>query len=198
MDGSRMRERGRTRKNRREAVPRRRWCEAGGGGGAEEPGWRRRGRRIGADSPGNVPHGQNLSNLLRLALLNWYGGAYLDADVVVLGPLSGLRNTIGGGGEAARARLFGSRLAGSWSARQRSPPQAPQNRAPGSAACSRQLRQVPSNQPPLCGLGFLAPRARQEDRLCGLGFLAPEKRLHPGWASPQGFTRVGLPRTVAC
>ncbi|KAL6651090.1 hypothetical protein ACP70R_010015 [Stipagrostis hirtigluma subsp. patula] len=46
-------------------------------------------------SPGSVPLGQNLSNLLRLALLYRYGGVYLDADVVVLRPLSGLRNAIG-------------------------------------------------------------------------------------------------------
>lgn len=46
-------------------------------------------------SLGSVPLGQNLSNLLRLALLYRYGGIYLDADVVVLRPLSDLRNTIG-------------------------------------------------------------------------------------------------------
>ncbi|PUZ48144.1 hypothetical protein GQ55_7G221700 [Panicum hallii var. hallii] len=49
----------------------------------------------GALSPGSVPLGQNLSNLLRLALLYRYGGVYLDADVVVLRPFSGLRNVIG-------------------------------------------------------------------------------------------------------
>ncbi|KAG8082758.1 hypothetical protein GUJ93_ZPchr0014g46775 [Zizania palustris] len=46
-------------------------------------------------SPGSVPVGQNLSNLLRLALLYKYGGVYLDADVVVLRSFSDLRNTIG-------------------------------------------------------------------------------------------------------
>ncbi|KAL5213570.1 hypothetical protein ABZP36_002722 [Zizania latifolia] len=46
-------------------------------------------------SPGSVPVGQNLSNLLRLALLYKYGGVYLDADVVVLRSLSDLRNAIG-------------------------------------------------------------------------------------------------------
>lgn len=51
--------------------------------------------RRGEVSPGSVPLGQNLSNLLRLALLYKYGGVYLDADVVVLRPLSGLRNAIG-------------------------------------------------------------------------------------------------------
>ncbi|KAG2567620.1 hypothetical protein PVAP13_7NG337100 [Panicum virgatum] len=49
----------------------------------------------GGVSPGSVPLGQNLSNLLRLALLYRYGGVYLDADVVVLRPFSGLRNAIG-------------------------------------------------------------------------------------------------------
>uniref|UniRef100_A0A0D9ZNE4 Alpha 1,4-glycosyltransferase domain-containing protein n=1 Tax=Oryza glumipatula TaxID=40148 RepID=A0A0D9ZNE4_9ORYZ len=46
-------------------------------------------------SPGSIPLGQNLSNLLRLALLYKYGGVYLDADVVVLRPFSDLRNAIG-------------------------------------------------------------------------------------------------------
>ncbi|XP_066343297.1 uncharacterized protein At4g19900-like [Miscanthus floridulus] len=49
----------------------------------------------GGVSLGSVPLGQNLSNLLRLALLYRYGGIYLDADVVVLRPLSDLRNAIG-------------------------------------------------------------------------------------------------------
>ncbi|GJN02260.1 hypothetical protein PR202_ga19592 [Eleusine coracana subsp. coracana] len=40
--------------------------------------------RRGGVSPGSVPLGQNLSNLLRLALLHRYGGVYLDADVLVL------------------------------------------------------------------------------------------------------------------
>ncbi|CAM0914098.1 unnamed protein product [Alopecurus aequalis] len=46
-------------------------------------------------SPGTVAIGQNLANLLRLALLYKYGGIYMDADVVVLWPLTGLRNAIG-------------------------------------------------------------------------------------------------------
>ncbi|CAL5026306.1 unnamed protein product [Urochloa decumbens] len=50
----------------------------------------------GGVKPGSVPLGQNLSNLLRLALLYRYGGAYLDADVVVLRPFAGvLRNAVG-------------------------------------------------------------------------------------------------------
>lgn len=53
--------------------------------------------RRGEVSPGSVPLGQNLSNLLRLALLYKYGGVYLDADVVVLRPFMelGARNAIG-------------------------------------------------------------------------------------------------------
>jgi len=49
----------------------------------------------GGVSLGSVPLRQNLSNLLRLALLYRYGGIYLDADVVVVRPLSDLRNAIG-------------------------------------------------------------------------------------------------------
>nr|KYP62945.1 Uncharacterized protein At4g19900 family [Cajanus cajan] len=46
-------------------------------------------------NPGEVSLGQNLSNLLRLALLYKFGGAYIDADVMVLKSFSKLRNTIG-------------------------------------------------------------------------------------------------------
>ncbi|XLT38308.1 hypothetical protein HN873_069600 [Arachis hypogaea] len=46
-------------------------------------------------NPGEVFLGQNLSNLLRLALLYKFGGAYIEADVVVLKIFSKLRNTIG-------------------------------------------------------------------------------------------------------
>ncbi|CAL0300880.1 unnamed protein product [Lupinus luteus] len=46
-------------------------------------------------NPGEVSLGQNLSNLLRLALLYKFGGTYIDADVVVLKSFSKLRNTIG-------------------------------------------------------------------------------------------------------
>ncbi|CAI0407394.1 unnamed protein product [Linum tenue] len=45
--------------------------------------------------PGDVPVAQNLSNLLRLALLYKFGGIYLDTDVVVLRSFNGLRNCIG-------------------------------------------------------------------------------------------------------
>jgi hypothetical protein len=47
----------------------------------------------GGVSLGSVPLGQNLSNLLRLALLYRYDGIY--QDVVVLMPLSDLSNAIG-------------------------------------------------------------------------------------------------------
>ncbi|KAG9440996.1 hypothetical protein H6P81_016850 [Aristolochia fimbriata] len=46
-------------------------------------------------NPGDVPLGQNLSNLLRLALLYKFGGIYVDTDVIVLKSFSGLRNVIG-------------------------------------------------------------------------------------------------------
>lgn len=46
-------------------------------------------------NPGEVSLGQNLSNLLRLALLYKFGGTYIDVDVMVLKSFSKLRNTIG-------------------------------------------------------------------------------------------------------
>lgn len=45
--------------------------------------------------PGKIPFPQNLSNLLRLAVLHKYGGVYLDTDVIVLKKFSDLKNTIG-------------------------------------------------------------------------------------------------------
>ncbi|KAL5973888.1 hypothetical protein ACLOJK_030547 [Asimina triloba] len=45
--------------------------------------------------PGEVPLGQNLSNLLRLVVLYKFGGIYLDTDVIVMKSFSGLRNAIG-------------------------------------------------------------------------------------------------------
>lgn len=45
--------------------------------------------------PGLISLGQNMSNLLRLALLYKFGGIYLDTDVIVLKSFSKLRNTIG-------------------------------------------------------------------------------------------------------
>ncbi|GLU23039.1 hypothetical protein SLE2022_390730 [Rubroshorea leprosula] len=44
---------------------------------------------------GEVSLGQNLSNLLRLALLYKFGGVYIDADVMVLKSFNKLRNVIG-------------------------------------------------------------------------------------------------------
>ncbi|KAI3498793.1 hypothetical protein L1887_34577 [Cichorium endivia] len=44
---------------------------------------------------GDVPLGQNISNLLRLCLLYKYGGVYLDTDVIVLKSFSKLKNSIG-------------------------------------------------------------------------------------------------------
>ncbi|XP_043723744.1 lactosylceramide 4-alpha-galactosyltransferase-like [Telopea speciosissima] len=49
----------------------------------------------GNKDPGEIPLAQNLSNLLRLAVLYKYGGAYLDIDFIVIKKLSGLRNSIG-------------------------------------------------------------------------------------------------------
>ncbi|ONK79715.1 uncharacterized protein A4U43_C01F9300 [Asparagus officinalis] len=45
--------------------------------------------------PRRAMNRQNLSNLLRLALLYKYGGIYMDADVIVLKSLSGFKNAIG-------------------------------------------------------------------------------------------------------
>ncbi|KAL2253218.1 lactosylceramide 4-alpha-galactosyltransferase [Sesamum indicum] len=46
-------------------------------------------------NPGEVPLGQNLSNLLRLGLLYRFGGIYLDTDIIVLKSFGGLKNAIG-------------------------------------------------------------------------------------------------------
>ncbi|KAI3937040.1 hypothetical protein MKX01_015255 [Papaver californicum] len=51
--------------------------------------------RKGSVDPGEVSLGQNISNLLRLAILYKFGGIYIDTDVLVLKNLSKLRNTIG-------------------------------------------------------------------------------------------------------
>ncbi|KAL6991031.1 lactosylceramide 4-alpha-galactosyltransferase [Sarracenia purpurea var. burkii] len=51
--------------------------------------------RNGDVDPGEVSLGQNLSNLLRLALLYKFGGIYIDTDVIILKSLSKLRNVIG-------------------------------------------------------------------------------------------------------
>ncbi|KAJ1437400.1 Nucleotide-diphospho-sugar transferase [Sesbania bispinosa] len=51
--------------------------------------------RKGKKDPGEIPLSQNLSNLIRLAVLYKYGGVYLDTDFILLKPLKGLRNCIG-------------------------------------------------------------------------------------------------------
>lgn len=51
--------------------------------------------RSGNRDPGEIPLAQNLSNLIRLAVLYKYGGVYLDIDFIVLNNFGGLRNTIG-------------------------------------------------------------------------------------------------------
>lgn len=61
----------------------------------------------GSVDPGNVPLGQNLSNLIRLAVLYKFGGVYVDADVIVLRSFASLRNAIGA--QAADGRT------GNWS-----------------------------------------------------------------------------------
>ncbi|THG23714.1 hypothetical protein TEA_019511 [Camellia sinensis var. sinensis] len=45
--------------------------------------------------PGEVSLGQNLSNLIRLALLYKFGGVYIDTDVIILKSFAKLRNVIG-------------------------------------------------------------------------------------------------------
>ncbi|KAF5204886.1 Lactosylceramide 4-alpha-galactosyltransferase [Thalictrum thalictroides] len=49
----------------------------------------------GNKDPGEIPLAQNLSNLLRLAVLYMYGSVYLDTDFIVMKKLSGLMNVIG-------------------------------------------------------------------------------------------------------
>lgn len=51
--------------------------------------------RSGRKDPGNIPLFNNLSNLIRLAMLYKYGGIYLDTDFIILKDFSGLRNSVG-------------------------------------------------------------------------------------------------------
>ncbi|XWS67216.1 hypothetical protein CRYUN_Cryun05aG0268900 [Craigia yunnanensis] len=51
--------------------------------------------KSGKKDPGGIPLAQNLSNLMRLAVLYKYGGVYLDTDFIVLKSFIGLKNTIG-------------------------------------------------------------------------------------------------------
>ncbi|CAH1418626.1 unnamed protein product [Lactuca virosa] len=49
----------------------------------------------GKTETGTIPLAQNLSNLIRLAILYKYGGVYVDTDFVILKDFSSLRNSIG-------------------------------------------------------------------------------------------------------
>ena len=51
--------------------------------------------KSGNKDPGEIPLAQNLSNLIRLAVLYKYGGVYLDTDFIVLKSFTGLKNSIG-------------------------------------------------------------------------------------------------------
>ncbi|CAL1414910.1 unnamed protein product [Linum trigynum] len=51
--------------------------------------------KTGEKDPGEIPLPQNLSNLVRLAVLYKYGGVYLDTDFIVLKSFARLRNSIG-------------------------------------------------------------------------------------------------------
>ncbi|KAM6550282.1 hypothetical protein CsatB_000090 [Cannabis sativa] len=51
--------------------------------------------KMGKVNPGEIPLGQNLSNLLRLALLYKYGGVYIDTDMIFVKSFSKLKNVIG-------------------------------------------------------------------------------------------------------
>ncbi|KAF9665187.1 hypothetical protein SADUNF_Sadunf16G0095900 [Salix dunnii] len=51
--------------------------------------------KSGNKDPGEIPLPQNLSNLIRLAVLYKYGGIYLDTDFIVLKSFADLRNAIG-------------------------------------------------------------------------------------------------------
>ncbi|GMY25471.1 lactosylceramide 4-alpha-galactosyltransferase-like [Fagus crenata] len=51
--------------------------------------------KSGNKDPGEIPLAQNLSNLMRLAILYKYGGVYLDTDFIVLKSFTGLKNSIG-------------------------------------------------------------------------------------------------------
>ncbi|KAK9986072.1 hypothetical protein SO802_031023 [Lithocarpus litseifolius] len=54
-----------------------------------------KGMKSGTKDPGEIPLAQNLSNLIRIAVLYKYGGVYLDTDFIVLKPFTGLKNSIG-------------------------------------------------------------------------------------------------------
>ncbi|KAJ0088188.1 hypothetical protein Patl1_31681 [Pistacia atlantica] len=51
--------------------------------------------KSGNKDPGKFPLYNNLSNLIRLAILYRYGGVYLDTDFIVMRNFTGLRNAVG-------------------------------------------------------------------------------------------------------
>ncbi|XP_061347726.1 uncharacterized protein LOC133293205 [Gastrolobium bilobum] len=51
--------------------------------------------KSGNKDPGYIPLTQNLSNLIRLAMLYKYGGVYLDTDLIIMKDFSMFRNTVG-------------------------------------------------------------------------------------------------------
>ncbi|KAL5806953.1 hypothetical protein ACOSQ4_029686 [Xanthoceras sorbifolium] len=51
--------------------------------------------KSGTKDPGHIPLSNNLSNLIRLAMLYKYGGIYLDTDFIILKDFTGLRNAVG-------------------------------------------------------------------------------------------------------
>ncbi|XP_050226868.1 uncharacterized protein At4g19900-like [Mercurialis annua] len=51
--------------------------------------------KSGNKDPGEIPLAQNLSNLIRLAVIYKYGGVYIDTDFIVLKSFKGVRNSIG-------------------------------------------------------------------------------------------------------
>ncbi|KAI3525810.1 hypothetical protein L1887_04924 [Cichorium endivia] len=51
--------------------------------------------KSGKREPGKISLAQNLSNLIRLAILYKYGGVYVDTDLIILKDFSSLRNSIG-------------------------------------------------------------------------------------------------------
>jgi lactosylceramide 4-alpha-galactosyltransferase len=51
--------------------------------------------KSGNKDPGEIPLAQNLSNLIRLAILYKYGGVYVDTDFITIKSFKGLKNSIG-------------------------------------------------------------------------------------------------------
>ncbi|KAK3226175.1 hypothetical protein Dsin_006037 [Dipteronia sinensis] len=51
--------------------------------------------KSGTKDPGHIPLSNNLSNLIRLAMLYKYGGVYLDTDFIILKDFTRLRNAVG-------------------------------------------------------------------------------------------------------